>query len=77
MQASLRRKRTSENSVAAVIAICGAPVLFKIDAEIRSLQSGGEAEPDVVKTRVSFKNMDAALRREMEIHIYRQMVNDH
>ncbi len=51
-------------------------VLFKIDAEIRSVQPGGESDPGTLKSGISFKNLDATLRREMEIYIYRQMVSD-
>ncbi len=51
-------------------------VLFKIDAEIRSVQPGGESDPGTLKSGISFKNLDPTLRREMEIYIYRQMVSD-
>lgn len=65
-----------EVSIAFRLSIDDGPVLFKIDAEIRSVQSGGESDLGTVKSGVSFKNLDASLRREMEIYIYRQMVSD-
>ncbi|MEQ1516050.1 MAG: flagellar brake protein [Usitatibacteraceae bacterium] len=66
----------SEIRLAFRLTIDEEPFLFEIAAEIRSLQAASETEPNVMKCGVLFRKLDIAVRRELEIYIYRQMVSD-
>jgi c-di-GMP-binding flagellar brake protein YcgR len=64
-----------EIRVAFRLSLDGSPVLFEINAEVRSTQEAEDGNKNVIRTGIRFLELEPTKKRDLEFYIYQQLAN--